>query len=106
MRLTTKMMTAAVAFALATTPMIRPVHAAAQPVVALVSIGHAMPASTSATLTTTRQDPGVKVDIKTTETRSAWYTQPVWIAIGIVALVLIIALIAMAGRRNGTTVVK
>ena len=105
MRLTTKMMTAAVAFALATTPMIQPVHAAPQPVVALVAIGHATPAS-AATLTTTRQDPGVKVDIKTTETRSAWYTQPVWIAIGIVALVLIIALIAMAGRRNGTTVVK
>ena len=106
MRLTTKMMTAAVAFALATTPMIQPAHAAPQPVVALVAIGHAMPASANATLMTTRQDPGVKVDIKTTETRSAWYTQPVWIAIGIVALVLIIALIAMAGRRNGTTVVK
>jgi len=49
---------------------------------------------------------GVQVDIKTTESHSEWYTHPVWIAIGVIALVLIIALIAMAGRRNTTTVVK
>ena len=36
----------------------------------------------------------------------AWYTQPVWIAIGVVAFVLIIVLISMAGRRNNSTVVK
>ena len=47
-----------------------------------------------------------KIEIKTTESHGAWYTQPVWIAIGIIALVLIIALIAMAGRRGDTTVVK
>jgi hypothetical protein len=47
-----------------------------------------------------------KIEIKTTDTHGAWYTQPVWIAIGIIALVLILALIAMAGRRNNTTVVK
>jgi lysylphosphatidylglycerol synthetase-like protein (DUF2156 family) len=47
-----------------------------------------------------------KIEIKTTESHGAWYTQPVWIAIGIIALVLVIALIAMAGRRNNTTVVK
>jgi len=34
------------------------------------------------------------------------YTQPVWIAIGIIALVLIIVLITMAGRGRDTTVVK
>ena len=47
-----------------------------------------------------------KIEIKTTDTHGAWYTQPVWIAIGIIALVLVLALIAMAGRRNNTTVVK
>lgn len=47
-----------------------------------------------------------KIEIKTTDSHGTWYTQPVWIAIGIIALVLIIALIAMAGRRDNTTVVK
>ena len=47
-----------------------------------------------------------KIEIKTTDSHGAWYTQPVWIAIGIIALVLVLVLIAMAGRRNNTTVVK
>jgi len=47
-----------------------------------------------------------KIEIQTTDGHGAWYTRPVWIAIGIIALVLILALIAMAGRRNNTTVVK
>ena len=47
-----------------------------------------------------------KIEVKTSDSHGAWYTQPVWIAIGIIALVLIIALIAMAGRRDNTTVVK
>lgn len=104
MRFTTKMMTAAAAFALATAPMIRPAHAAPQPVATVISVGQSALILAGAVVTTTLQ--GVKVDIKTTETPSPWYTQPVWIAIGIIALVLIIALIAMASRRNGTTVVK
>jgi cell division protein FtsW (lipid II flippase) len=56
--------------------------------------------------TALQQASGAKVDIKTTETHSEWYTQPVWIVIGIIVLVLLIALIAMAGRKNNTTVVK
>ena len=106
MRFTTKLLTAAAAFTLAASPMIRPAHAspASQPA-AIVSVNHALPMVVNATLTTLQE--GVKIDVKTTETKSAWYTQPVWIAIGIIALVLIIALIAMAGRRNGgTTLVK
>jgi cell division protein FtsW (lipid II flippase) len=47
-----------------------------------------------------------KIEVKTTESHGAWYTQPVWIAIGVIALVLILVLISMAGRRNNTTVVK
>ncbi len=47
-----------------------------------------------------------KVEINTHESQGAWYTQPVWIVIGVIALVLIIVLISMADRRNNTTVVK
>lgn len=47
-----------------------------------------------------------KIEIQTNDRHGAWYTQPVWIAIGIVALVLIILLITMAGRGRDTTVVK
>jgi hypothetical protein len=47
-----------------------------------------------------------KTEIKTTDSQGAWYTQPVWIAIGIIAFVLILALIGMASRRDNTTVVK
>src|SRR2546423_14424091 len=47
-----------------------------------------------------------KIEVKTTETQSgAWDTQPVWIAIGVIALALIIVLIISAGRRD-TTVIK
>lgn len=50
---------------------------------------------------------GAKIEVTTHESHGAWYTQPVWIAIGIIALVLIIVLISMAGRgRSNTTVVK
>jgi hypothetical protein len=55
--------------------------------------------------TATIQD--AKIEVKTdNDSGGAWYTQPVWIAIGIVALVLIILLIVSAGRRDTTTVVK
>jgi hypothetical protein len=35
-----------------------------------------------------------------------WYTSPLWIAIGVVAVILLVALIALASRGGGTTVVK
>jgi len=35
-----------------------------------------------------------------------WYANPVWIAIGALAVIVLIALIVMAGRGGGTTVVK
>ena len=48
-----------------------------------------------------------KIEVHTSDSSGAWYTQPVWIAIGIIAVVLIIVLISMAGRgRSNTTVVK
>ena len=35
-----------------------------------------------------------------------WWQSPVWIAIGVIALVLFIMLIVMATRGGGTTIVK
>ena len=37
---------------------------------------------------------------------AAWWTSPVWIAIGVIALVLLIVIISMAARGSGTTVIK
>jgi uncharacterized membrane protein len=39
----------------------------------------------------------------------AWYASPVWVAIGVIALVLVVMLVAMAARGGGgggTTVVR
>jgi hypothetical protein len=36
----------------------------------------------------------------------AWWNNPIWIAIGVIALVLLIVVIAMAVRGSGTTVIK
>ena len=48
-----------------------------------------------------------KIEVKTSDDHGAWYTQPVWIAIGVIALILIVVLISLAGRgRSNTTVVK
>ena len=47
-----------------------------------------------------------KIEITTHDSHGAWYTQPVWIAIGVIALILVVVLITMAGRRSNTTVVK
>ena len=49
-----------------------------------------------------------KIEVNTSHGHSgAWYTQPVWIAIGVIALILIVVLISVAGRgRSNTTVVK
>jgi hypothetical protein len=48
----------------------------------------------------------VELDVDVNDGGGAWYTDPVWIVIGIAALVIIVALIAMAGRGGGTTVVR
>jgi hypothetical protein len=45
------------------------------------------------------------VDINTTG-GGAWYADPVWLAIGAVALIVVIAIIAMVARGGGTTVIK
>jgi hypothetical protein len=47
----------------------------------------------------------LEIDIDT-DGDGAWWTSPLWIGIGIVALIAVIALIVAAMRGGGTTVVK
>ena len=55
-------------------------------------------------LLTTAQE--TKIDVTTHDSQGAWYTQPIWIAIGIIVLVLLIVLISVLERRDRTTSVK
>jgi hypothetical protein len=104
MRFTTKFLTAAAAaLVLASAPAPR-AQAMRVPVVTAPSV-RAVTSTAITTIATTTQD--AKVDISVNDHKAgAWYTNPVWIAIGIIALVLVIALIAMAGRGRDTTVIK
>ena len=54
------------------------------------------------------QPPSGQIDVNIDVDRdgAVWYESPVWIAIGVVGLVLIIALIITATRGGNTTVVK
>ena len=47
-----------------------------------------------------------KIDVTTHDPQGAWYTQPIWIAIGIIVLVLLIVLISVLERRDRTNSVK
>ena len=53
------------------------------------------------------QDPTVKVDVHTTEGHTVWYTNPVWLAIGgiVVLLIIVLAIMAARGRSDGSTTV-
>ena len=54
-----------------------------------------------------QQPPSARLEVDVdTDRGGAWYTSPVWIAIGVLALVLLIVLIVMATRGGGTTIVK
>ena len=54
--------------------------------------------------------PSGKVDVDINVNRGQgggrWYANPVWIAIGALAVIVLIALIVMAGRGGGTTIVR
>lgn len=106
MRLTTKIIAACAALILATATMAPQTHAAPLPVAASVVSARAVPMTATASFVMAMQDAKIEITTNDRSGRGAWYTQPVWIAIGIIALVLLIALIAMAGRRGNTTVVK
>jgi hypothetical protein len=60
------------------------------------------------TLLAALQDAKVTVQVNDNTTHTSWYTQPMWLAIGGVALVVIILIAVLAGRagRSNTTVVK
>jgi hypothetical protein len=58
-------------------------------------------------VTALAQDPPIRVEVQTTESRNVWYTDPVWLAIGGIVLLLIVVLAVVAGRnRSSTTVVR
>jgi hypothetical protein len=48
----------------------------------------------------------IDVNIAVTDRGGAWYADPVWIAIGIIGVVLLVVIVAMAARGGGTTVVR
>ena len=52
------------------------------------------------------QDPAVRVDVSTSEGSSSWYANPVWLAIGGLALLLIIVAIFASRKKSTTTVVR
>lgn len=63
----------------------------------------------SSTVSYAQDQPGAKLDLNIDINKGGdagkWYANPVWIAIGGLALLVLVALIVMAGR-GGTTVVK
>jgi hypothetical protein len=103
MRFTAKILTAGAALILATAPVAPRAQAVSVPSVRVVSVRTAI--AIPVVVVSTVQDAKIEVDINDNK-GGAWYTNPVWIAIGIIALVLVIALIAMASRGRDTTVVK
>ena len=105
MRFATKFLTTAAALVLVTATASRPADATPAPTGGIVATATAV--SLTPVLHAVALTQEAKIDINVdTDRGGAWYTQPVWIAIGIIALVLIILLIVAAGRRDSTTVVK
>ena len=105
MRFATKLATIAAALTIASASAARNAPAAPAPAAAVLSTVTAPSFSPAMYAAVLVQDAKVEIDVNDNQ-GGAWYTQPVWIAIGIVALVLIILLIVAAGRRDSTTVVK
>src|SRR5688572_15640098 len=50
----------------------------------------------------------IKVDINSDDSETVWYLQPIWLAVGGLAVLVLVLLLVMAGRggRDSTTVVK
>jgi hypothetical protein len=53
------------------------------------------------------QQPGQSsIDIDVNSADAAWWSNPLWIGIGVVALVLLVVIIALAVKGDGATVIK
>lgn len=74
------------------------IGSAAVPAVAMADSAYALAADAP----TGQLDVNVDVD----EGGGAWWADPIWIAVGVIGLVLLIVIIAMATRGGGTTVIK
>jgi len=48
----------------------------------------------------------VDIDITERTAGGGWWADPVWIGVGIVALVLLVVIVALATRGGGTTVIR
>jgi hypothetical protein len=53
-----------------------------------------------------QQPGGLDVDVDITASRGDWWADPVWIGLGIVALILLIVIVALIARGGGTTIIK
>jgi hypothetical protein len=71
--------------------------------------GFAVPAAASSTddvAAAQQPAPSGEIDVNINTDRGGdWWANPIWIGIGLLALIVVIALIAMASR-GGTTVIK
>jgi hypothetical protein len=104
MRFTTMVAAAAVLLLAGTTPVQATPYSDAAPSVQAVIV--APVALMISAVQESQSPPDIKVDITTKEGGgSTWYTQPIWLAVGGLALLVIILFAVMAGRNN-TTVVK
>lgn len=108
MRFITMIMTSAAVLLLASTT---PAHATpnSDAASAVRAVPFAPVVLTIAALQESQPPAEVKVDISTSKSGGGtWYTQPMWLAIGGLALLVIILIAVMAARggRNNTTVVK
>lgn len=77
----------------------------------LASVGILLATTGTALAAPLLQDPApVKVEVHTSETHTVWYTDPMWLAIGAVVVLLVIVLAVMASRNrdtgSNTTVVR
>ena len=102
MRFPTMALTAAAGLLLTTAPA-APYAAAVLPTVTSATLA---PMALTVASVAPLQDP--KITVQVNEKSTSWYTQPIWLAIGGVALVVIILIAVLAGRggRGNTTVVK
>jgi hypothetical protein len=48
----------------------------------------------------------VNIDVNKGGGGGDWWASPVWIAIGVIGLVLLVVIVAMVARGGGTTIVK